>query len=104
MLISNPNPHLTCHIITPTSISRFSLNSQQISLQFKRTVKKVDSYPDEEIIHHNYIIGSNVVHFENSSNKTKPVSSTLRTVVVKLALISNAFRRIATDFFRKFYK
>lgn len=50
MLISNPKPHLTCHIITSTPIRRFQINSQQIPPQDKLTVTKMDSCPDQDII------------------------------------------------------
>ena len=43
-------------------------------------------------------------HHLKNSNKTKPVSSTLQTVVVKLDLISDAICQIVIDFSREFYK
>ena len=48
-------------------------------------------------LYYNHITGSYVVRFPKEIN-TKPVSRTLRTVVVKLVLFSDAFRLTVEDF------
>ena len=50
MKLNSPQPHITCSLICPISVSQIWPKWQQICVQEKETATKVDSCPDKSLL------------------------------------------------------